>query len=283
MHEEQQGQRSKGMRPRCLRQEATRVLALLVGLLIALLHQAAIADELTDALTHYAKLDYARALETLTPLAEQGNAVAQLKLGIIYSRGEGVPRDDAAALAWLTRAAEQGQADAQFEFGVMHRDGLGTRTDGKLAMQWFQRAAERGVPHAFNALGKLYLGHPDLPQDYAAALIWFLRGAQLDDADCLYNIGVRYALGQGVEQDDVEAYKWLDLAADMGIGDVRSKAVGARQAIGERLMPLQVWQAKTGAHEWLRAHRSAPATLEALLRGRQPASDAALAREERTE
>jgi uncharacterized protein len=283
MHEEQQGQRSKGMRPRRFRQEATRVLALLVGLQIALLHQAAIADELSDALKHYAKLDYAHALETLTPLAEHGNAVAQLKLGIIYSRAEGVPRDDAAGLTWLTRAAEQGQAEAQFELGVMHRGGLGTRTDGKLAMQWFQRAAERGVPHAFNALGKLYLGHPDIPQDYAAALIWFLRGAQLDDADCLYNIGVRYALGQGVEQDDVEAYKWLDLAADMGIGDVRSKAVGARQAIGERLMPLQVWQAKTDAHEWLRAHRSAPATLEALLRGRQPASDAALAREERTE
>jgi uncharacterized protein len=283
MHEEQQGQWSKGMRPRCLRQEGARILTLLVGLLIALLHQAAIAEELTDALTHYAKLDYARARETLTPLAEHGNAVAQLKLGIIYSRGEGVPRDDVAALAWLTRAAEQGQAEAQFELGVMHRDGLGTRTDGKLAMQWFQRSAERGVPHAFNAIGELYLGHPDIRQDYAAALIWFLRGAQLDDADCLYNIGVRYALGQGVEPSEVEAYKWLDLAADISIGDLHSKAVRALQAIGERLMPLQVARAKGGAQEWLRAHRSAPATLEALLRGRQPASDAALAPPERME
>jgi TPR repeat protein len=258
-------------------------LALLVGLLIALFNQMATADELTDALTHYAKLDYARALELLTPLAEQGNAVAQLKLGIIYLRAEGVPRDDVAALAWLTRAAEQGQTDAQFELGIMHRDGLGTRTNGKLAMQWFQRAAERGMPHAFNAIGELYLGHPDIPQDYAAALVWFLRGAQLDDADCLYNIAIRYALGQGVELDEVEAYKWLDLAADMGIGDLRNKAVRARQAIGERLMPLQVRHAKTGAQEWLRAHRSAPATIEALLRGSQPASDAALDRRERTE
>jgi TPR repeat protein len=258
-------------------------LALLVGLLIALFNQPAAADGLTDALAHYAKLDYPRALELLTPLAKQGNAVAQLKLGIIYSRAEGVPRDDAAALRWLSRAAEQGDAEAQFELGVMYRDGSGTPADGKRAMQWFQRAAERGVPHAFNAIGELYLGHAGIPQDYAAALVWFLRGAQLDNADCLYNIGIRYALGQGVEQDDVEAYKWFDLAADMGIGDLRSKAARARQAIGERLMPLQVARAKSGAQEWLHAQRSAPATLEALLRGAQPTSDAALARQEQTE
>ena len=258
-------------------------MALLVGLLIAPFNQPAAADELTDALAHYAKLDYALALEKLTPLAEQGNAVAQVKLGIIYSRAEGVPRDNVVALRWLARAAEQGDAEAQFELGVMYRDGLGTPTDGSLAMQWFQRAAERGVPHAFNAIGELHLGHADIPQDYAAALVWFLRGAQVDDADCLYNIGIRYALGQGVEQDDVEAYKWLDLAADTGIGDLRGKALRALQAIGERLMPLQVAQAKSGAQEWLRAHRSAPSTLEALLRGSQPASDAALARPERLE
>jgi uncharacterized protein len=271
------------MRSRGVQQNRSHGLALVVGLLIALLNVPAAADELTDALAHYAKLDYTRARELLTPLAEQGNVVAQAKLGIIYSRAEGVPRDYAVALRWLARAAEQGEPEAQFELGVMYRDGLGTRTDGKLAMQWFQRAAERGVPHAFNAIGELYLGRPDIPQDHAAALVWFLRGAQLDDADCLYNIGIRYVLGQGVEQDDIEAYKWLDLAADISIGDLHSKAVRALQAVGERLMPLQVAQAKSGAQEWLRAHRSAPATLEALLRGSQPTSDAALARQEQTE
>jgi hypothetical protein len=268
------------MRSRRVQQDRSRGLALVVGLLIALLNAPSAADELTDALAHYAKLDYPRALALLTPLAEQGNAVAQAKLGIIYSRAEGVPRDDAAALRWLARAAEQGDSEAQFELGVMYRDGSGTPTEGKLAMQWFQRAAERGVPHAFNAIGELYLGNADIPRDYAAALVWFLRGAQLDDADCLYNIGIRYALAQGVEQDDVEAYKWLDLATGISIGDLRSKAARARQAIGERLMPLQVALAKSGAREWLHAHHAAPATLEALLRGSQPTSDAALARQE---
>src|SRR6266567_4162392 len=58
---------------------------------------------LADALMPYAQRDYARALELLAPLAEQGNAVAQLKLGIILSRGKVNSPDHVAALRWLTK------------------------------------------------------------------------------------------------------------------------------------------------------------------------------------
>ena len=85
---------------------------------------------LTDALMPYAKRDYGRALALLAPLAEQGNAVAQLKLGVIFSRGKTGSPDHVAALGWFTKAAEQGQVEAQFELGRIYRDGLGTRVDG---------------------------------------------------------------------------------------------------------------------------------------------------------
>ena len=190
-------------------QRGCRIVAVLLAALMALVSQSAIADELTDALIRYVVRDYARATEMLTPLAERGNAVAQLKLGIIYARGEGVPLDSVAALRWLAAAAEQGKSEAQFELGLAHRHGLGTPVNGKLAMHWFHRAAEAGVPHACNAIGEMYLEHPDVPQNYTAALVWFLRGAQWDDADSLYNIGVRYLLGQGVTPDIIEAYSGL--------------------------------------------------------------------------
>jgi hypothetical protein len=130
---------------------------------------------LADALMPYAQRNYVRALELLAPLAEQGNAVAQLKLGMIFSRGKINPPDHVAALGWFAKAAEQGQAEAQFELGRIYRDGLGPRVDGKLALYWFERAAEKGTPHAINALGELYLGHQDVPQDFAIARSWFLR------------------------------------------------------------------------------------------------------------
>ena len=101
---------------------------------------------LADALMPYAQRDYARALELLAPLAERGNAVAQLQLGIIFSRGEVSSPDHVAALRWFTKAAENGQVEAQFELGRIYRDGLGTRVDGEAAVYWLERAAEKDAP-----------------------------------------------------------------------------------------------------------------------------------------
>ena len=42
--------------------------------------------------------------------AEQGDAEAQIELGMLYSVGVGVPEDDAESVAWFRRAAEQGDA-----------------------------------------------------------------------------------------------------------------------------------------------------------------------------
>ena len=44
--------------------------------------------------------------------AEQGNAIAQAKLGASYAYGKGVPEDDLTAYAWLNIAAGQGQSIA---------------------------------------------------------------------------------------------------------------------------------------------------------------------------
>jgi TPR repeat protein len=117
--------------------------------------QESVGYALTDALMPYAQRNYGRALALLAPLAEQGNAVAQLKLGIIFSCGKTGSPDHVAALGWFTKAAEQGQVDAQFELGRIYRDGLGTRVDGNAAVSWLERAAAKDTPHALNALGEL--------------------------------------------------------------------------------------------------------------------------------
>jgi uncharacterized protein len=211
---------------------------------------------LADALMPYAQLDYVRALKLLSPLAEQGNAVAQLKLGMIFSRGDTDAPDHAAALRWFTKAAEQGEVEAQFELGRMYRDGLGTRADGQVAVYWFERAAEKDTPHAINALGELYLGHPDVPQDLARARSWFLRGARVGNSASMYNIGVLYARGQGLVQDDIEAFKWFELAADTGLGEERDKALRARTWLAERLTPVEVSWAEGRVKDWSRANLS---------------------------
>ena len=61
----------------------------------------------------YESGDYATALREWEPLAKQGYADAQNKLGWMYVTGKGVPEDATTAVKWYRLAAEQGNAAAQ--------------------------------------------------------------------------------------------------------------------------------------------------------------------------
>jgi TPR repeat protein len=68
---------------------------------------------LEEAMAAYKSGDYATALRLFHLLAEQGNAVAQSMLGVMYGSGQGVPQDHVQAVMWLRKAAHQGDASAQ--------------------------------------------------------------------------------------------------------------------------------------------------------------------------
>jgi uncharacterized protein len=211
---------------------------------------------LSEALIRYAKLDYAAAHRMLTPLAQEGDAVAREILGFMSARGEGIPRDDAAAFHWFTLAAEAGRPEAQFELGRMYRDGAGVAPDGEAALRWLRRAADQGKTDAYDAVAELYLGQSGIAADPVAASEWFLRGAEHGSAQAMYSIGLRYAAGQGVPQDDIEALMWFDLAYGEALGSLRDTVARARIAIAERLMPMQVQMALVRSHEWTRGHHA---------------------------
>ncbi len=56
--------------------------------------------------------DYETALKEFRPLAEQGHRDAQLNLGNMYGKGQGVPQDYIQAYMWASLAAAQGDEDA---------------------------------------------------------------------------------------------------------------------------------------------------------------------------
>src|ERR1035438_2231773 len=78
-------------------------------------------------------LDDATALNELLPLAEQGNASAQARLGLMFHEGRGVAQDYKEAARWYRLAAEQGSADAQVNLGVMYGQGQSVAPDYKEA------------------------------------------------------------------------------------------------------------------------------------------------------
>lgn len=70
--------------------------------------------------------------------------------------------------------------------------------------------------------------------------------AEKGDADAQYNLGVMYAVGNGVPQDYVLAHMWFNLAAAQGDAD----AAKVRVAITRRMTQEQVAEAQRMAREW---------------------------------
>jgi uncharacterized protein len=70
------------------------------------------AGPLEDADAAIKRRDYATAVRLIRPLAEQGNANAQYKLGVFYDNGLGVPQDKVSAYMWLHLSASQGREGA---------------------------------------------------------------------------------------------------------------------------------------------------------------------------
>jgi TPR repeat protein len=106
------------------------------------------AGALEDGYAAAERGDYATAYRLWRPLAEQGDAEAQYKLGTMYDIGQGVPLDNAKAVRWFRKAAEQGDAPSQFRLGNMYDVGHGVPQDYVEAHKWYSLAAAAGEPSA---------------------------------------------------------------------------------------------------------------------------------------
>ena len=77
------------------------------------------------------------------PHAKEGVAEAQYNLGLIYSRGKEVPKDDVESAKWYRLAAEQGFPEAQTNLGLMYGKGHGVEQNYAEAIKWYRLAADQ--------------------------------------------------------------------------------------------------------------------------------------------
>ena len=68
--------------------------------------------------------------------------------------------------------------------------------------------------------------------------------------DSFFALGMRYANGQGVAVDYVEAHKWFNLAAQLGSSEARA----LRAEIARDMTREQIAEAQRQAREWIAAH-----------------------------
>ena len=130
--------------------------AMVIGLSLLMGSGIAWAADYKKGAEAFDKGDYATTLREWRPLAEQGNAKAQVALGFMYNYGKGVVEDHKEAVKWYRLAADQGYAPAQYNLGDMYRDGKGVVVDHKEAVKWYRLAAEQGNHWAQDNLGDMY-------------------------------------------------------------------------------------------------------------------------------
>jgi TPR repeat protein len=82
---------------------------------------AAFAGPWEDGMAAYNRGDYVPAMRVFRALAEQGNAKAQNVLGVMFRKGQGVPKNPARAHMWFSFAAKRGEAGAKAELREVSR------------------------------------------------------------------------------------------------------------------------------------------------------------------
>lgn len=236
-----------------------------------------------EALKALAAGDFALAESELRPVAESGDARAQILLGRVHRDLRNPERKPDEAFAWFRRAAEGGNAEAKYWLGHMFNAGEGAAKDVSLAVTWWRQSAEGGFVPAMGMLASTFANGRGVDKDMAEAVRWARQGAQKNEMVSLAILGRAHLLGEGgaaqdmaqfvlftrraallgernaqfalgklhfegvgVPQDYVQAHLWANLAAARGV----AAAAKLREEVAAKMTQQQVAEAQKLASVW---------------------------------
>ena len=159
------------------------------------------------------------ALQALQHAADSGSAEGAHRLALVFAQGlAGTPRNDARALELFEKAAALGNQRAQANIGILYFRGQGVPRDLVQARAWLEKAAANNDPYALYALGRAMdetLGPAAADPVRAADL--YQRAAELGHPLAALRYGLALTEGTGVKKDLVMAHKWLMYAQKNGV------------------------------------------------------------------
>jgi len=130
-----------------------------------------------------ARKDFSAARTLYEKASAIGSPLAMLRLGLLYSEGNGLPVDDGEARRWYEKAAQQDMPSAMVRLGLLYETGRGGPQDYAEARRWYEKAAGLGHGPAMIGLGKLYERGLGVSKDAAEARAWYRKAQSAKDAD----------------------------------------------------------------------------------------------------
>jgi len=111
------------------------------------------------------------------------------------------------------RAADEEIKEAIFKLGEFSEKGIEMDQNYHIAIKKYDEAAAFGHERAMNALGLLFYHEFNDPFQ---AVEWFKKAADKGCERALYNLGICYEMGHGVEIDTDQAFLLYKESADKG-------------------------------------------------------------------
>jgi TPR repeat protein len=190
------------------------------------------------------------ALQAFQHAADSGSAEGAHRLALVFAQGlAGTPRNDARAIELFEKAATLGNPRAQANIGILYFRGQGVPRDIVQARAWLEKAAANNDPYALYALGRAMdetLGAAAADPVRAADL--YRRAAELGHPLAALRYGLALTEGAGVKKDLVAAHKWLMYAqrngvpeAALALGDNYARTPPSRdRAANEKILQVAV-------------------------------------------
>lgn len=167
------------------------------------------------------------AFEELKKAAKQRNAFCQYQVGLMYEgiRGDfiGTWIDYDKAFKYYNKAANQGLAIAQIKLGSMYFYGEYVSQKFEKAFEYFEKAASQENPHAQLMLGHMFEHGKGTIQNFEKAFEYYEKAASQNQIGTLMHLGRMYENGIGTDIDLEKAFEYYKKVDVFNHPDVQEK------------------------------------------------------------
>lgn len=193
-----------------------------------------------DADFAFESKNYKKAFELFTPLAEQGNVIAQSALCLFYldryQTYKAVERDFDQAFKWCSKAVEGGRVASLGRLAYLYAMGYGVERNIIQALKltieqsdldknkpntWVHSEAKEVLRILMDAKGRTCLGCPSVEfyseTEKEAVRLWLFNKAKGESASASLNVAFMYAESILVEKNKKQAMFWLKNSALKGM------------------------------------------------------------------
>ena len=142
------------------------------------------------------------------------SAAAHRNLGLLYSEGRGVERNDRLAAVHLTFAADSTDVIAVMEMARRYETGRGVAVSEERAARKYLTAAYLGVKEAYAVVARRYEEGRGFDKNAMEAVRWYIKAAEeAGDPPSMTKLATAFATGRGIKKDESMALRWFNLAA----------------------------------------------------------------------